>query len=83
MEEMRRYSGINSEQDLLQALDELCDQVSHFDNVIECVQLHRKSDGTEATVLVTTLDFEHKCGAGMSLSLMKSFHSTGITLDCM
>ena len=80
---MRRYSGINSEKDLLQALDELCDQVRTFDNVIECVQLHRKSDGTEATVLVTSLDFNQKCGAGMSLSLMKSLHSTNVTPDCM
>lgn len=73
MEEVRRFSHINSDADLLSALSDSCDDIRQHDGVIECVQLHKGSDGSEAMVLVAP-QFDNHCGTALLLSSMSSFY---------
>ena len=75
MEEMRRFSHINSDADLLSALHDSCDSVKQHPGVVEGVQLHKGSDGSEAIVLVAP-QFDNHCGTALLLSLMSSFYRT-------
>lgn len=78
MEEIRRFSHINSDADLLSALHDSCDLVRQHEGVMECVQLHKGSDGSEAIVLVAP-QFDNHCGTALLLSLMSSFYSTKVS----
>lgn len=80
VEEIRRYSRINSDADLLSALHESCDTVHQHKGTIECVQMHKGSDGSEAIVLVAP-QFDNHCGTALLLSLMSSFYRTKNNID--
>lgn len=72
---MRKFGRLETEQDLLGALKDRCDELSSEEGMISCSLLMRGSDGSEAMAMIAPQG-DNTCGTAMILSLMNSFSST-------